>query len=92
MIVVCTSDRTFARSHAPTIQPASRGDQRMLTDLIVMVSHATAGGRASDAVAEIYGIEALPALDRAVAVSMIEPRAHARLRALRDRLAASAQQ
>ena len=67
--------------------PASRGDEHMLTDLVVMASHPTAGDRAAAALETIYGPEALPALDRAIAVSIVQPRTHERLRAVRERLA-----
>ncbi|AKF03090.1 serine/threonine-protein kinase [Sandaracinus amylolyticus] len=69
--------------------PASRGDEQMLTDLVVMAAHPTAGTRAAEAIATIYGSEAIPAVDRAIAVSIVDARAHGRLQALRDRLAAN---
>ncbi|UJR84522.1 serine/threonine-protein kinase [Sandaracinus amylolyticus] len=69
--------------------PASRGDEQMLTDLVVMAAHPTAGSRAAEAIATIYGSEAIPAVDRAIAVSIVDARAHGRLQALRDRLAAN---
>jgi hypothetical protein len=69
--------------------PASRGDERMLRDLVMMSSHATAGPRAVEALALIYGTEALPALDRAIAVLVTHPRTRARVQQARERIAAA---
>ena len=46
---------------------SSRGDPQMLSDLLKAAAHPTAGrGAAAKAVRDIYGAEAIPALDRAI--------------------------
>lgn len=69
--------------------PSVRGDARMLRDLIVMASHASSSERATEAIATIYGTEAVPALDRALAVSIVDARARTRLERTRTRATAA---
>jgi eukaryotic-like serine/threonine-protein kinase len=66
--------------------PESRGDVHMLSDLVVMAAHPTAGERAGEAIEAIYASEALPALERAIEASVVDARVHARLASLHARL------
>jgi serine/threonine-protein kinase len=68
--------------------PACRADPHMIRDLVVWATHASVATRATDALLTIYGVEALPAIDRALAVSSVHPRTHDRLEALRARIVA----
>jgi hypothetical protein len=63
------------------LDPSSRGDPRMLEDLVRMTSSATAGRRARQALVTIYGSEALPGIERAIARAPDESE-RARLREL----------
>ena len=47
--------------------PTCRGDPRMLEDLLKAVPHKVAGRNAARAIRDIYGAEALPALEKAIA-------------------------
>jgi serine/threonine protein kinase len=47
--------------------PTSRGDPQMLEDLLKAAVHRVAGRNAARAIRDIYGAEALPALEKAIA-------------------------
>jgi eukaryotic-like serine/threonine-protein kinase len=65
---------------------SSRGDPQMLSDLLKAAAHPTAGrGAAAKAVRDIYGAEAIPALDRAIERTT-DRDAAARLTRLRESL------
>ena len=70
--------------------PSCRGDIRMLRDLLLLVLDPRAGNMASSLIVEIYGTEALPAVDRALTVASAEPGAEEQFTALRARLANTA--
>jgi hypothetical protein len=70
------------------IEPQAREDVRMLSDLIVLAGDAQEGERASDAIEEIFGIDALPGIEDAIndAEQDSRPELAARLAVVRDRL------
>jgi hypothetical protein len=67
--------------------PTSRGDPQMLEDLLKAVTHRVAGRTAERAIRDIYGAEALPALEKAIARGATEGDGNDRLDHLRDSLA-----
>ncbi len=67
--------------------PTSRGDPRMLDDLLKAATHRTAGRTAAKAIRDIYGAEALPALEKAIARGAGEGDGNDTLDHLRDSLA-----
>jgi len=69
-------------------EPQAREDVRMLPDLIRLASDEQEGARASDALEEIFGVDALPGVEDAIADAEHEGRVDVaqRLAALRDRL------
>jgi serine/threonine-protein kinase len=67
--------------------PTCRGDPQMLEDLLKAVTHRTAGRAAERAIRDIYGAEALPALEKAIARGAGEGDGNDRLDHLRDSLA-----
>ncbi len=69
--------------------PSSRGGEWFLEDLVHMTESEPNGDAAVDAIAEIYGVEALPAVRRALEERTLGPRALARLEGLAARLEAS---
>jgi cytochrome c-type biogenesis protein CcmH/NrfG len=54
----------YLRAHR--VDSTSRGDPRMLADLLKTAAHPTAGPVGARAIRDIYGAEAIPALDRAI--------------------------
>ena len=52
---------------AVSIDPACRGDRRMLPDLVRMSSSPAVSQRAQNLTVQIYGAEAIPELDEAIA-------------------------
>ncbi|HEY8923080.1 MAG TPA: protein kinase [Polyangia bacterium] len=52
--------------HAHQIDSASRGDPQMLPDLLKAAAHPAAGSVGARAIRDIYGTEALPALQKAI--------------------------
>jgi eukaryotic-like serine/threonine-protein kinase len=54
----------YLRAHR--VDSTSRGDPRMLADLLKVAGHPTAGPVGARAIRDIYGAEAIPALDRAI--------------------------
>jgi serine/threonine-protein kinase len=61
------SDAVERYQRAYRADPTSRGDPQMLEDLVKAVSHRVAGRNAARAIHDIYGAEALPALEKAIA-------------------------
>jgi serine/threonine-protein kinase len=61
------SDSVERYQRAYRADPSCRGDPQMLEDLLKAVTHRVAGRRAEQAVRDIYGAEALPALEKAIA-------------------------
>ena len=81
------SDSVDRYQRAYRADPTSRGDPQMLEDLLKAVAHRTAGRKAAQAIRDIYGAEALPALEKAIARGDGEGDANDRLDHLRDSLA-----
>ena len=67
--------------------PTCRGDPQMLEDLLKAVSHRVAGRNAAQAIRDIYGAEALPAVEKAIARGAGDRDGDDRLDHLRDSLA-----
>lgn len=73
---------------AAELDAAARGDARMLANLLDAASRESVGERAADVIAEVYGAEALPAIQ--AKIEQLEGRALPQLRLvqLRERLTA----
>lgn len=69
-----------------SIDPGCRGDPGALRDLLRIVAQKTSASQASELIRKMYGPEALPAVDRALAKYESDPDAVARLRRLRESL------
>jgi serine/threonine protein kinase len=67
--------------------PTCRGDPQMLEDLLNAVTHRVAGRDAARAIRDMYGAEALPALEKAIARGAGDRDGNDRLDHLRDSLA-----
>jgi hypothetical protein len=67
--------------------PTCRGDPQMLDDLLKAVVHRSAGRTAARAIRDIYGAEALPALEKAIARGAGDRDGNDSLDHLRDSLA-----
>jgi hypothetical protein len=61
------SDSVERYQRAYRADPTCRGDPQMLDDLLKAAVHRVAGRAAARAIREIYGAEALPALEKAIA-------------------------
>jgi len=61
------SDSVERYQRAYRADPTCRGDPQMLEDLLRAVTHRVAGRAAARAIRDIYGAEALPALEKAIA-------------------------
>ena len=61
------SDSVERYQRAYRADPTCRGDPQMLEDLLKAVTHRVAGRKAARAIHDIYGAEALPALEKAIA-------------------------
>ena len=81
------SDSLERYQRAYRADPTCRGDPQMLEDLLKAVTHRTAGRNAARAIREIYGAEALPALEKAIARGAGDRDGNDRLDHLRDSLA-----
>jgi serine/threonine-protein kinase len=81
-----TSDSVERYQRAYHADPASRGDPQMLEDLIKAATHRTAGRKAAKAIRDMYGAEALPALQKAIARGAGEGDGNDTLDHLRDSL------
>ena len=81
------SDSLERYQRAYRADPTCRGDPQMLDDLLKAATHRVAGRAAARAIRDIYGAEALPALEKAIARGDGEGDATDRLDHLRDSLA-----
>lgn len=61
------SDSVERYQRAYRADPTCRGDPQMLEDLLKAAAHRVAGRSAARAIRDIYGAEALPALEKAIA-------------------------
>jgi hypothetical protein len=61
------SDSVDRYQRAYRADPTCRGDPQMLEDLLKAAVHRAAGRKAAKAIRDIYGAEALPALEKAIA-------------------------
>jgi hypothetical protein len=68
------------------VDSTSRGDPQMLADLLKAAEHPVAGRVAAKAVRDIYGAEAVPAVDKAIARRAADREAVGRLTRLRESL------
>ena len=74
----------YVRAHR--VDSTCRGDPQMLADLLKGAAHPTAGPAAARAIREIYGAEAIPALEKAMKARAGDRAAAARLTQLRESL------
>ena len=74
----------YVRAH--TVDSTCRGDPQMLADLLKAAAHPVAARAAARAIRDIYGAEAIPALDKALERSAGDREASARLARLRESL------
>jgi serine/threonine-protein kinase len=81
------SDSVERYQRAYRADPTSRGDPQMLEDLLKAAAHRNAGRSAARVIRDIYGAEALPALDKAIERGAGDEDANERLDHLRDSLA-----
>jgi len=80
------SDATDRYLRAYHVDPTSRGDPQMLPDLLKAVEHPVAGRHAARAIRDIYGAEAIPALEKAMKRRAADRDAATRLARLHDSL------
>jgi len=80
------SDSVERYQRAYGADPTCRGDPQMLEDLLKAVTHRAAGRTAARAIRDIYGAEALPALEKAIARGAGNGDANDSLDHLRDSL------
>jgi hypothetical protein len=80
------SDSVERYQRAHRADPTCRGDPQMLEDLLKAVTHRAAGRNAARAIRDIYGVEALPALEKAIARGDGDRDGEDRLDHLRDSL------
>ena len=81
------SDSVERYQRAYRADPTCRGDPQMLEDLLKAVTHRAAGRNAARAIRDIYGAEALPAMEKAIARGAGDRDGEDRLDHLRDSLA-----
>ena len=81
------SDSVERYQRAYRADPTCRGDPQMLEDLLKAAVHRVAGRKAAQAIRGIYGAEALPALEKAIARGAGDRDEEDRLDHLRDSLA-----
>jgi hypothetical protein len=81
------SDSVERYQRAYRADPTCRGDPQMLEDLLKAVTHRVAGRAAARAIRDMYGAEALPALEKAIARGAGDRDGDDRLDHLRDSLA-----
>ena len=81
------SDSVERYQRAYRADPTCRGDPQMLEDLLKAAVHRVAGRNAAQAIRDIYGAEALPALEKAIARGAGDRDGNDRLDHLRDSLA-----
>jgi hypothetical protein len=80
------SDSVDRYVHADHVDSSSRGDPQMLADLLAAAAHPTANRAAARAVHDIYGAEALPAVEKAMERHAGDREATLRLTRLRESL------
>ena len=80
------SDSVDRYVRADHVDPTGRGDPQMLADLLKAAAHPAAARAAARAIRDIYGAEAIPALDKAIKSSAGDREATARLARLRESL------
>jgi cytochrome c-type biogenesis protein CcmH/NrfG len=68
------------------VDSTCRGDPQMLADLLEAAAHPVAGRSAAQAIRDIYGVEAIPALEQALERHRGDREATARLTRLRESL------
>jgi serine/threonine-protein kinase len=81
------SDSVERYQRAYRADPTCRGDPQMLEDLLKAAVHRVAGRKAARAIHDIYGAEALPALEKAIARGAGDRDGNDGLDHLRDSLA-----
>jgi serine/threonine-protein kinase len=81
------SDSVERYQRAYRADPTCRGDPQMLEDLLKAATHRVAGRAATRAIRDIYGAEALPALEKAIARGAGDRDGNDALDHLRDALA-----
>jgi hypothetical protein len=81
------SDSVERYQRAYRVDPTSRGDPQMLEDLLKAAAHRVASHHAARVILDIYGVEALPALEKAIARGAGDGDGNERLDHLRDSLA-----
>ena len=80
------SDAVDRYERAYRADPTCRGDPQMLEDLLRAATHRVAGRKAARAIRDMYGTEALPALEKAIARGAGDKDANDSLDHLRDSL------
>jgi hypothetical protein len=80
------SDSVERYLRAYRVDSTCRGDPQMLADLLKATAHPVAGRSAARAIRDIYGAEAIPALEKDLERRAGEPAAAARLARLRESL------
>jgi serine/threonine-protein kinase len=80
------SDSVERYQRAHRADPTCRGDPQMLGDLLKAATHRVAGRNAVRAIRDIYGTEALPAIEKAIASGAGDRDGEDRLDHLRDSL------
>jgi hypothetical protein len=81
------SDAVERYQRAYRADPSARGDPQMLDDLLKAAAHRVAGRNAARVIRDVYGAEALPALEKAIARGTGDADGNERLDHLRDSLA-----
>ena len=81
------SDSVERYVRAYGVDSTCRGDPQMLADLLKAAAHPVAGRSAARAIRDIYGADALAALNTEIARHAVDPDAAARLTRLRESLA-----
>ena len=80
------SDSVDRYVRADHVDSTSRGDPQMLADLLKAAAHPVAARAAARAIRDIYGAEAIPAVDKAMKSSAGDREATVRLAHLRESL------
>jgi serine/threonine-protein kinase len=81
------SDSVERYQRAYRADPTSRGDPHMLEDLLKAAAHRGAGRTAARVIRDVYGAEAIPAVDKAIERGASDEDGNERLDHLRDSLA-----
>lgn len=80
------SDSTDRYLRAYHVDSTCRGDPQMLADLLKATEHRVAGRSAARAIHDIYGADAIPAVEKAMKRRAADKDAATRLARLRDSL------